>query len=71
MCKYCNGEKSLLIESNNNNIKIRLRFDTDNNQLDVQFGKIDKNNEYINADWSDSKDIKYCPFCGEELKDIN
>lgn len=66
-CCIASGRLEL---ANGTKLFARLRFDMDFNNMDVQFGTIasgDSGDRVSESDWSDSADIKYCPFCGDEL----
>lgn len=47
-----------------------LRFDVENRQLDINFGLLGKNNRPKESYWSYAVNIKFCPFCGEQLPEI-
>lgn len=47
-----------------------LRFDLENNQLDINFGFLGKNNRPLDSYWSDAVNIKFCPFCGRKLDEV-
>ena len=48
-----------------------LRFDLENNQLDIQYGTLDKKDKCsLESEWTHSIDIKYCMFCGDKLQEI-
>ncbi len=59
-----------LVLPNGTKIFTDLRFDLESNQLDMNFGTLGENGVGIMTDWSDSVDIKFCPFCGAELGPI-
>ncbi len=80
-CKETNCAISKRITANIEGVEVevfaRLRFDMENNQIDMQFGvakpaktEEDRNREVYASDWSDSIDIIKCPVCGETLRPI-
>lgn len=47
-----------------------LRFDTENNQFDMNFGTIGEDGFSKNSEWSDSTNISFCPYCGRRLPKV-
>ena len=46
---------------------VAVRMDMEFNQIDAEFGILDKDGNCIAADWSSALDIRYCPICGRLL----
>lgn len=73
-CEKCKETNVILSDSyktkNGTRIFADLRFDTEFNQLDISSGTLDANKLPDERRWSHSVDIKFCPFCGEKLLEI-
>lgn len=69
MCKFCEETDCLISEEiivDRQPLFVDLRFDTLNNQLDIFAGFVDSGH----GDWTKSLNIKFCPMCGEKLKEV-
>lgn len=81
-CSKCKQTDTILTGENSNIVEYKgrkaktfsdLRFDFQNNQLDINMGLIDaETGEVIEgtSQWSDGLDINFCPCCGEKLEEV-
>ena len=71
-CEKCRGTDCLVsdIATTKDGVEIfaDLRFDLDFNQLDINFGVLGEDGFPKETFWGFGVDIKYCPFCGNELR---
>ena len=70
MCEKCKDGGNILdgyLETSKGEVFTRLRFDLDNNQFDMQYGVMGKDNSPDEYEWTHSIDISFCPFCGQRL----
>ena len=70
MCEKCKDGGNILdgyLNTTKGEVFTRLRFDLDNNQFDMQYGIMDKDESPDEFDWTHSIDISFCPFCGKRL----
>ena len=73
MCEFCKETNNVLSEgiptSTGRQVFADLRFDKDNNQLDINYGLLEIDDcQGKDTTWSRSIDINYCPICGEKLR---
>ena len=73
MCKFCEETDCVISEgidtTTGRQAFADLRFDKDNNQLDINFGLLDEEGcQGKDTTWSNSLNINYCPICGEKLQ---
>lgn len=73
MCKFCETTNYLISEGINTTagrkVFADLRFDRENKELDINYGLLDGLGfQGKDVTWSESIEIKYCPFCGVELE---
>lgn len=70
-CHDTNCILSVDMEHNGQKTFADLRFDLDDkrHELDINLGVCDGNtNKTIKSSWSESLPLRFCPFCGIELK---
>lgn len=70
-CRKCETTDCIasgtLVLQNGLRVFADLRFDPENNQLDMEFGTLDEDGVGYETEWSDAANINFCPFCGAEL----
>lgn len=73
-CEKCKETDCVLSSNmfleNGTEVFADIRFDLDANQLDINVGSIGEDGFPEESYWSDGLDIKFCPFCGEKLKEL-
>lgn len=72
MCEFCKTNDNLISEGMlttiGRTVFADLRFDTENNELDINYGLLENDGcQGKDATWSSSIKINYCPFCGVKL----
>ena len=74
-CEKCK-ETDCLVSSNftledGTRVFADLRFDLENNKLDMQYGTLEEEGYRTKeVDWSYSAKVRFCPFCGRELPKV-
>lgn len=73
-CNFCGDQQtkcfisSTIQKPQGEGYFVDLRLDLDNNQIDADFGPLDKNGvAQGDSDWTNTLNIHYCPVCGRKL----
>lgn len=72
MCKFCEQTDNLISEDYQTSVGRKvfadLRFDTENNELDMEYGLLEVDGSSgADTNWSHAIKINYCPMCGRKL----
>jgi hypothetical protein len=71
-CEFCKTTDNLISEGMNTSVGrmvfADLRFDTENNELDINYGLLEEDDtQGEDTTWSKSFKINFCPVCGRKL----